>query len=237
MNIIYEIKNNPIKYLIISIFILFVWNIYLTCKQNTIEKFTATSAPSTTAPSGISQENLRAIDNLAEIAKQLNSDGTVTLPGNLVVKGNIKSNSINSDNIKSSGNIEADGFGQFGVAKIGNHKDATNMTEFSHKDRWGHNYTLLSDRSGHTYINSMKNKIVYIRSNNNDAEGNLQINNKKVLTKNQEFTLKLGPTNDHKRHGQYLGFCGSSGGCGYINASIQPDSRFESARFMIVDTV
>ena len=179
MEIINKIKDefNRIPITLSLVIIIVILVIYILTSKNTIENFTETSAP-TTSQLGISQENLRAIDNLAEIAKSMtDGNGNLKIPGNLTVSGNINGSGkldING-NIRSSGNIEANGFGQFGVAKIGNHKDATNMAEFSHKERWGHNYTLLSDRTGHTYINSKSGTRVNIRSNNNDALGELSV--------------------------------------------------------------
>ena len=90
MEIISKIKDEFMKSPIFNTLLILVI-IYLISKK-TIENFTATSAPSTTTQSGISQENLQAIDNLAEIAKILNSNGTVTIPGNLVVSGTTQFN-------------------------------------------------------------------------------------------------------------------------------------------------
>ena len=76
-----EFKKNPITLSLIIVVI-----IYLISK-NTIEKFTATSAP-TSSQSSISQDNLRAIDNLSQIASQMiDSSGNLRIKGNLSVDG------------------------------------------------------------------------------------------------------------------------------------------------------
>ena len=96
MEIINKIKDEFMKSPIFNTLLILVI-IYLISK-NTIEKFTATSAPSTTTPSapstttpsGISQDNLKAIDNLNKIASQmLDSSGNLNIKGNLSVNGRL----------------------------------------------------------------------------------------------------------------------------------------------------
>ena len=96
-----EFNRSPILYCIVI-----VMAIYLISK-NTIERFTATSAPSTTTPSGISQDNLKAIDNLNQVASQMiDSSGNLRIKGNLKIDGDLEmgpNKTIKVDNLQVTG--------------------------------------------------------------------------------------------------------------------------------------
>ena len=187
-----EFNRNPI---IFSLLILVV--IYLITK-NTIEKFTATSAPTsspTSSPSSISQENLRAIDNLAKIAKSItNGNGNLTIPGNLTVSGNINGNGkldingkISSKEIAASEKLE--------IPNGSIQKDGPHTLFYSKGD-----FDFYPDNKKQpNYSVSIQDNNVKLLTNNIIASGSITSGGKKVIKHDDKVQMRFG-----SKSGEYL---------------------------------
>ena len=141
--------------------------IYLISK-NTIEKFT-TEAPSTTTPSGISQENLKAIDNLSQVASQMiDSSGNLNIKGNLSVNGKLTVN----DTTQLNNNVT---IGKSNAGKLLTVFAKNNTLDSTHKITLGnHGSNVILETHGFNGEVRFLNRMGW-HTHFNDSSGNNQI--------------------------------------------------------------
>jgi hypothetical protein len=120
--------------------------------------------------------NPEALANLSSMYK----NGKLKV-SELEVTGNIKANDIKANNIKAKGNIDSDGTGRFGVAKIGNWVRNGNYAVVAHKDKFDKEdeYAFMHHMSGETYVNASTDKNINLCIKNTS---NVTIENDNVET-------------------------------------------------------
>jgi hypothetical protein len=198
MGFLEDLKNGDIKSIIIVIFGFLLFNLYWQTSRCTKESMANVSNDIKEAVKQVYLADVEAIRNLSEVATKLQA-GSLTIPGNLTVTGNILGNHIYTKTLDIKGKHGTTHFNHADKGEtylrdnvfVADHLHTQNLTTSNHI------YTKTLDikgKHGTTHFNHADKGETYLRDNVFVAD---HLHTKNLTTSNHTYTKTLDIKGKH----------------------------------------